>query len=55
MSPSCDDGTRRREIGVANRQRAERLFSVEAMVASYAALYQELIPRTIRLTAEAST
>jgi glycosyltransferase involved in cell wall biosynthesis len=39
-----DDRARRIALGAANRTRAERLFSVEAMVASYEALYRELAP-----------
>jgi glycosyltransferase involved in cell wall biosynthesis len=39
-----DDRPRRMAVGEANRARAERLFSVEAMVAAYAALYRELAP-----------
>jgi glycosyltransferase involved in cell wall biosynthesis len=39
-----DDRPRRIALGEANRARAERLFSVEAMVAAYAALYRELAP-----------
>jgi glycosyltransferase involved in cell wall biosynthesis len=39
-----DDRPRRLAIGAANRARAERLFSVEAMVAAYEALYRELAP-----------
>ena len=38
-----DDPPRRRTLGDANRARAERLFSVEAMIASYEALYAELV------------
>jgi glycosyltransferase involved in cell wall biosynthesis len=41
-----DDRPRRIAIGEANRARAERLFSVEAMVAAYEALYRELAPAT---------
>lgn len=40
-----DDRPRRLAIGEANRARAERLFSVEAMVSAYEALYRELAPR----------
>ena len=39
-----DDRPRRIALGEANRARAERLFSVEAMVAAYEALYRELAP-----------
>jgi glycosyltransferase involved in cell wall biosynthesis len=39
-----DDRPRRLGIGEANRRRAERLFSVEAMIAAYEALYRELAP-----------
>ncbi|HEX7981536.1 MAG TPA: glycosyltransferase family 4 protein, partial [Gemmatimonadaceae bacterium] len=39
-----DDRPRRLALGEANRARAERLFSVEAMVAAYEALYHELAP-----------
>jgi glycosyltransferase involved in cell wall biosynthesis len=39
-----DDRPRRLALGEANRARAERLFSVEAMVAAYEALYGELAP-----------
>ena len=39
-----DDRARRLAIGEANRRRAERLFSVEAMVAAYETLYRELAP-----------
>jgi glycosyltransferase involved in cell wall biosynthesis len=39
-----DDRPRRIAIGETNRARAERLFSVEAMVAAYEALYRELAP-----------
>jgi glycosyltransferase involved in cell wall biosynthesis len=39
-----DDRPRRIAVGEANRARAERLFSVEAMVAAYEALYQEFAP-----------
>ncbi len=42
-----DDPQRRRAIGAANRQRAVSRFSVETMVAAYAALYEELIPRGV--------
>ena len=38
-----DDPERRRRIGAINRQRAEQRFSVEAMIKSYAALYDEMI------------
>jgi glycosyltransferase involved in cell wall biosynthesis len=38
-----DDPARRATLGAANRARAERLFSVEAMIASYEALYAELV------------
>jgi glycosyltransferase involved in cell wall biosynthesis len=38
-----DDPERRRRIGAASRERAERLFSVERMVAEYRALYDELL------------
>ena len=41
-----DDRPRRIALGAANRARAERLFSVEAMVAAYEVLYQELAPST---------
>lgn len=37
-----DDPERRRRVGAANRERAERMFSVEAMVAAYRALYDEV-------------
>ena len=37
-----DDRARRAAIGAANRARAERLFSVRAMVAAYEELYREL-------------
>ena len=37
-----DDRARRVAIGAANRARAERLFSVRAMVAAYETLYDEL-------------
>ncbi|MBW8769598.1 MAG: glycosyltransferase [Gemmatimonadetes bacterium] len=39
-----DDRPRRLALGEANRARAERLFSVEAMVAAYEALYRKLAP-----------
>jgi glycosyltransferase involved in cell wall biosynthesis len=39
-----DDPARRAAIGEANRARAERLFSVEAMVTAYESLYRELAP-----------
>jgi glycosyltransferase involved in cell wall biosynthesis len=39
-----DDRSRRIALGEANRARAERLFSVGAMVAAYEALYRELAP-----------
>ena len=39
-----DDRPRRIALGESNRARAERLFSVEAMVAAYEALYRELAP-----------
>jgi glycosyltransferase involved in cell wall biosynthesis len=39
-----DDRPRRIALGEANRARAEALFSVEAMVAAYEALYRELAP-----------
>jgi glycosyltransferase involved in cell wall biosynthesis len=39
-----DDRARRLANGEANRRRAERLFSVEAMVAAYETLYRELAP-----------
>jgi glycosyltransferase involved in cell wall biosynthesis len=39
-----DDRPRRMALGEANRARAERLFSVEAMVAAYEVLYTELAP-----------
>jgi glycosyltransferase involved in cell wall biosynthesis len=39
-----DDRARRLAIGTANRARAERLFSVQAMVAAYERLYEELAP-----------
>lgn len=38
-----DDRDRRLRIGAANRERAQRLFSVEKMVADYRALYHELL------------
>jgi glycosyltransferase involved in cell wall biosynthesis len=38
-----DDPARRLALGTANRARSERLFSVEAMIASYEALYAELV------------
>ncbi len=38
-----DDRNRRLRIGAGNRQRAQRLFSVESMVAAYAELYEELL------------
>lgn len=38
-----DDRARRVMIGDANRARAERLFSVKAMVAAYESLYDELV------------
>jgi glycosyltransferase involved in cell wall biosynthesis len=37
-----DDPARRTALGAANRARAERLFSVEAMIAAYERLYAEL-------------
>jgi glycosyltransferase involved in cell wall biosynthesis len=37
------DRDRRLHMGAANRERAERLFSVEKMVADYCALYDELL------------
>ena len=46
-----DDRPRRIAIGEANRARAERLFSVEAMVAAYEALYRELAPASSRRSA----
>lgn len=39
-----DDRARRLAIGAANRERAERLFSVEAMISAYEALYQDVAP-----------
>jgi glycosyltransferase involved in cell wall biosynthesis len=39
-----DDRPRRLAIGAANRERAERSFSVEAMISAYEALYQEVAP-----------
>ena len=38
------DRARRVALGAANRARAERLFSVQAMVAAYEELYRELTP-----------
>ena len=38
-----NDREHRERIGCANRERAQRLFSVDAMVASYDALYADLI------------
>jgi glycosyltransferase involved in cell wall biosynthesis len=37
-----DDPARRADLGAANRARAERLFSVESMIAGYEPLYAEL-------------
>jgi glycosyltransferase involved in cell wall biosynthesis len=37
-----DDPVRRAALGASNRARAERLFSVEAMIAGYAPLYAEI-------------
>jgi glycosyltransferase involved in cell wall biosynthesis len=47
-----DDRDRRVAIGTANRARAERMFSVRAMVAAYEALYEELT--TTRARADAT-
>lgn len=38
-----DDRERRLRIGAVNRQQAQHLFSVEAMIKSYKALYEEMI------------
>jgi glycosyltransferase involved in cell wall biosynthesis len=38
-----DDRDRRLRIGAANRERAQRLFSVERMVGDYRVLYEELL------------
>jgi glycosyltransferase involved in cell wall biosynthesis len=38
-----DDRERRLKVGTLNRQRAQQLFSVEAMINSYKALYEEMI------------
>jgi glycosyltransferase involved in cell wall biosynthesis len=38
-----DDPSRSREIGLANRRRAEERFSVQAMVAAYGALYADCL------------
>jgi glycosyltransferase involved in cell wall biosynthesis len=40
-----DDPARRAAVGAANRARAERLFSVDAMIAAYESLYAELATR----------
>jgi glycosyltransferase involved in cell wall biosynthesis len=41
-----DDRGRRLRIGMANRERAQRLFSVEKMIKDYQALYDELLARS---------
>ena len=38
-----DNRERRLQIGINNRQRAEKLFSVEAMIDGYSKLYEEII------------
>jgi glycosyltransferase involved in cell wall biosynthesis len=43
-----DDRERRLRIGEFNRQRAQSLFSVEAMVRRYQALYEEVLPMAER-------
>ena len=47
-----DDRARRVAIGAANRARAERLFSVRAMIAAYETLYEELTSVSARAGAE---
>jgi glycosyltransferase involved in cell wall biosynthesis len=38
-----DDRERRLQIGINNRQRVQKLFSVEAMIDSYSKLYEEML------------